>query len=81
MRRRTAVNTTLTDARSELPMMYIDAQDPLIAATAPTDRSMPRVAMTSVMPNATRMIGAAWRRMSMIGPNRLPSCTVMEKKV
>ena len=52
--------------------MYIDAHEPLMAATAPTERSMPRVAMTSVMPSATRMIGAARRRMSISGPNRLP---------
>ena len=30
--------------------MYIDAHEPLMAATAPTERSMPRVAITSVMP-------------------------------
>ena len=53
--------------------MYIDAHEPEIAATAPTERSMPRVAMTSVIPSATSTTGAARRRMSTGAPYRLPS--------
>ena len=44
------------------------ATAPDTAITAPTDRSMPRVAMTSVIPSATSMSGALLRRMSMSGP-------------
>ena len=39
-----------------------------MAMTAPTERSTPPVAITTVMPIASRMIGALLRRMSM----RLP---------
>ena len=48
--------------------MIGQATAPAIAMMAPTERSMPRVAMTSVMPSATSMSGALLRRMSM----RLP---------
>jgi hypothetical protein len=36
----------------------------VIATTEPTDRSMPPVAMTSVIPTATSASGALARRMS-----------------
>ncbi len=36
--------------------------------TAPTDRSMPRVAITTVIPRDTSMSGALLRRMSMSAP-------------
>ena len=36
--------------------------------TAPTDKSMPRVAMTIVIPKDTNMSGALWRRMSIKAP-------------
>ena len=52
--------------------MYIDAQEPEIAATAPTDRSMPRVAMTSVIParpGPPARRGAGCRS---VAPYRLP---------
>ncbi len=39
-----------------------------MAMTAPTERSTPPVAITTVMPIASRMVGALLRRMSM----RLP---------
>ena len=41
---------------------------PEIAATAPTERSIPPVAITSVMPSATSISGAPKLRMSI----RLP---------
>ena len=47
--------------------MIVSATAPEIAMTAPTDRSMPRVAMTRVMPSATSISGALWRRMSIEG--------------
>ncbi len=50
------------------PSRMLHATAPEMAATAPTERSMPRVAMTSVMPMATISVGAPLRRMSM----RLP---------
>jgi hypothetical protein len=50
---------------------------PEIAITEPTDRSMPPVAMTRVMPSATSSSGALPRRMSGSVPKRCPSRTVM----
>src|SRR3712207_5283235 len=44
-----------------------------MAATAPTDRSIPRVAMTSVIPKAMSRTGAVLRAMSTRFPNRCPS--------
>ena len=46
---------------------------PAIAITAPTDRSMPPVAITSVMPIASSATGAARLRISIGLPNRRPS--------
>ncbi len=57
----------------EAPAMYTQATAPEIAATAPTDRSIPRVAMTSVIPSATSSTGAPLRRMSIRLPYRWPS--------
>ena len=48
--------------------MIVSATAPETAMTAPTERSMPRVAMTIIMPSDTSMSGALLRRMSMIGP-------------
>ena len=48
--------------------MRIAATDAEIAMTAPTDRSTPPVAITSVIPSARSMTGAPLRGMSM----RLP---------
>ena len=48
--------------------MIRQASAPEIATTAPTERSMPPVAITSVMPSATSISGAPKRRMSI----RLP---------
>jgi hypothetical protein len=45
---------------------------PETAITDPTERSMPRVAITRVMPTAIIMIGALARRMSIGLPDRLP---------
>ena len=50
------------------PSMIVSATAPETAMIAPTDRSMPRVAMTSVMPSATSMSGALLRRMSISEP-------------
>ena len=62
------------------PRMIEQATAPEIAATAPTERSMPRVAMTSVMPTAMISVGAPLRRMSIRLPNRCPSRTETVKK-
>ena len=48
--------------------MIVSATAPETAMTAPTDRSMPRVAMTIVIPNDTNISGALWRRMSIKAP-------------
>ncbi len=53
---------------SVLSLIHRQASAPLIATTAPTERSMPRVAITSVMPIAIRISGAPFFRMS----TRLP---------
>ena len=51
------------EAMANLAGMYhAQATAPEIAATAPTDRSIPRVAMTSVMPRAMSRTGAVLRR-------------------
>ena len=50
------------------------AMAPDIAITAPTDRSMPRVAMTSTMPSASSATGAPRFRTSIRLPNSRPSC-------
>ena len=49
-------------------LMMVRATAPEIAICAPTERSMPRVAITRVMPSATSMSGALLRRMSMNEP-------------
>ena len=51
------------------------------ATIEPTDRSMPPVAMTSVMPSATSSSGALVRRISTGAPKRWPSRTVMLRKL
>jgi hypothetical protein len=48
----------------------VAAAAPAIATTAPTEMSMPRVAITSVMPSDTITSGAARFRMSIGAPNR-----------
>ena len=48
--------------------MIVRVTAPETAITAPTERSMPRVAITSVMPSATSISGALLRRMSMRAP-------------
>ena len=48
--------------------MNVAAAAPAIAATAPTDKSMPRVEMTRVIPMATRRVGATRRRIVINGP-------------
>src|SRR6478735_10027703 len=63
-----------------LPTMCTQATAPAIAAIAPTERSMPRVAITSVMPRAASRIGAVLRAMSTRLPKRWPSCMRMSKK-
>ena len=48
--------------------MIVSATAPEIAICAPTERSIPRVAMTSVIPSAMSISGALLRRMSMSDP-------------
>ena len=48
--------------------MIVSATAPETAMMAPTERSMPRVAITIVMPSATSISGALLRRMSMSAP-------------
>lgn len=57
------------------------ATAPQIAMIAPTERSMPRVAMTSVMPMASSATGAPRFRMSIGLPNRRPLAISTEKKL
>ena len=60
----------------------ITAQDkaPAIAHTAPTDRSIPRVAITRVMATAMINVGAPLRAMSTRLPKRCPSLISRPKK-
>ncbi|MNJ75763.1 hypothetical protein D3C77_729120 [compost metagenome] len=51
-----------------------------MATTEPTDRSMPLVAITNVIPIATRISGEPKLRISMRLPYRWPSLILMEKK-
>ena len=51
-----------------LGSIRMQATDAAIAITAPTERSTPPVAMTSVMPSARTTVGTLLRRMS----TRLP---------
>src|SRR5690606_23530709 len=53
---------------------------PAIAITAPTERSIPPVAITSVIPIASSATGAARFKISIGLPNRRPSCTIIWKK-
>ena len=48
-----ATPTVGADAGNSLPRKIIGASAPAIAISEPTDRSMPPVAMTSVMPTPT----------------------------
>ena len=56
------------------------ATAPVIAMVVPTLRSMPRVAMTRVMPTASRPTGAPRFKISMIGPTRRPFTTSIRRK-
>ncbi len=63
------------------PATVIDAAvAPAMAMMAPTERSIPPVAITSVMPIASSATGAARLRMSMGLPNSRPSCRTIWKK-
>ena len=62
-----------------LSKMRAHAKAAAIAAIAPTERSMPRVAITRVMPIATSRIGALLRTMSTRLPKRWPSWMRMSK--
>lgn len=55
------------------PVALLSLGMTLMAMTAPTDRSMPPVAITSVMPIASSATGAARLRISIGLPNRRPS--------
>ena len=63
-----AITAVVSAPSSPAPTMRVQATAAEIAAIAPTERSMPRVAMTRVMPRATSSTGALLRTMSM----RLP---------
>ena len=76
-----AVMTVPAPAGSVAEAMWAQASAPLTATTAPTERSMPREAITSVMPRATSMVGAPLRRMSIRLPKRWPSWTRMLRKL
>ncbi len=52
-----AIPANAVPASPDVPM-WTHVTAPAMAATAPTDRSMPRVAMTRVMPSAMRSVGA-----------------------
>ena len=54
----TASMTTPTLFGSVEPSMIVSATAPDTAMTAPTDKSMPRVAMTIVIPKDTNISGA-----------------------
>ena len=47
-----------------MPRKIIGASAPEIAISEPTDRSMPPVAITSVMPTATMTMVATWVRLT-----------------
>src|SRR4030042_2017548 len=63
-----------------LPRTSRAATEPAMAATEPTEMSMPPVAMTRVMPRAMIRVGEARFRMSIRLPNRWPSFTETLKK-
>ena len=63
-----ATSTPVTLAWSSRRLMSRQAIAPEIATIAPTERSMPPVAITAVIPSATSIGGAPKRRMSI----RLP---------
>ena len=50
---------------SSVPMKIIGAAVPAIAISDPTDRSMPPVAITNVMPTATMTMVATWVRLTL----------------
>ncbi len=77
----TATSTVPTPPGSGDPSMMVRATAPETAITAPTDRSIPRVAMTIVMPSATSINGALLRRMSIRAPYSSPSCIVILRNV
>jgi len=79
--RQTAIRTVERLPGSGALAMYVHATAPAMATTAPTDRSMPRVAITRVIPSATRSVGAPLRRMSMSEPYRCPSCMRIDTKL
>ncbi|MNP30786.1 hypothetical protein D3C76_1238780 [compost metagenome] len=61
-------------------LMLRQATAPEMATMEPTDKSMPLVATTSVIPIATRISGDPKLRISIRLPYKCPSCIVMEKK-
>ena len=61
-------------------LIMMQATDEAIAMTAPTERSTPPVAITSVMPMARITVGDPFRRMSMTLPKRWPSFSSSLKK-
>ena len=77
----TAISTVIDGVGLDDESMNVVAAAAEIAATAPTDRSMPRVEITRVIPRATSSVGAVRRRMVIRLPNRLPSTTRMSKKI
>ena len=77
----TATATTPGSSGFGEPRMIEQATAPAIAQIEPTERSMPRVAITRVMPTAMISVGAPLRTMSITLPNRWPcALTVMARK-
>ncbi len=75
----TAMITRPTEFWSEASVITRQATAPEMAMTAPTDRSMPPSAITTVMPRETSRIGVAKYRMLTRLPFRCPFLTPMEK--
>jgi hypothetical protein len=79
--RPSAVSTAPADPGSAAEARYSMETAPATHITAPTDRSMPPVAITSVMPAASMSTGALPRRMSISDPYRLPLLIVTWTKL
>jgi hypothetical protein len=55
----------MEETGNSVPMKIIGASAPPIAINEPTERSMPPVAITSVIPMATITIVATWVRLTL----------------
>jgi hypothetical protein len=81
-----ANSPTPSAAASARPMRFgssanmIAAVAPAMATMVPTEMSMPRVAITSVMPSETTISGEARFRISIGAPKKWPSSIVIDRK-